>query len=308
MPAVTASFTVQGDVASFDSEGFRDALLARFTDAEDVTLVVTSASIIVEATIVMRDESAAQSAATAISTTNMADMERDWFANVGGGTGLSIAAVSAAAVASVLVVAPSPPTPAAPLQVLSGGQKLGAQAAADDREGKDSMPSRVLVTICTVGGAVVVLLAAIVAFICARRRCAKRGRLGVRRASRNTRPWPSREDTLPSTTTKKRSTSPLGGSGRTRVVSASEAPFAIKAKTHMFHADEDLEVSATIADPVDVHDYVEAHVIAVSKATSTTAIGGGKAKVEAQMHDFNVDEVSATIGADLTGSQQNDYV
>jgi hypothetical protein len=296
MPAVTASFTVQGDVASFDSEGFRDALLARFTDAEDVTLVVTSASIIVEATIVMRDESAAQSAATAISTTNMADMERDWFANVGGGTGLSIAAVSAAAVASVLVVAPSPPTatPAAPLQVLSGGQRLGAQAAAE-----------VLVTICTVGGAVVVLLAAIVAFICARRRCAKRGRLGVRRASRNSRPWPSREDTLPSTTTKKRSASPLGGSGRTRVMSASEAPFAIKAKTHMFHADE---VSATIADPVDVHDYVEAHVIAVSKATSTTATGGGKAKVEAQMHDFNVDEVSATIGADLTGSQQNDYV
>jgi hypothetical protein len=307
MSAVTASFTVQGDVASFDSEGFRDALLARFTDAEDVTLVVTSASIIVEATIVMRDESAAQSAATAISTTNMADMERDWFANVGGGTGLSIAAVSAAAVASVLVVAPSPPTatPAAPLQVLSGGQKLGAQAAADDREGKDSMPSRVLVTICTVGGAVVVLLAAIVAFICARRRCAKRGRLGVRRASRNSRPWPSREDTLPSTTTKKRSASPLGGSGRTRVMSASEAPFAIKAKTSMFHADE---VSATIADPVDVHDYVEAHVIAVSKATSTTATGGGKAKVEAQMYDFNVDEVSATIGADLTGSQQNDYV
>jgi hypothetical protein len=296
MSAVTASFTVQGDVASFDSEGFRDALLARFTDAEDVTLVVTSASIIVEATIVMRDESAAQSAATAISTTNMADMERDWFANVGGGTGLSIAAVSAAAVASVLVVAPSPPTatPAAPLQVLSGGQKLGAQAAAE-----------VLFTICTVGGAVVVLLAAIVAFICARRRCAKRGRLGVRRASRNSRPWPSREDTLPSTTTKKRSASPLGGSGRTRVMSASEAPFAIKAKTHMFHADE---VSATIADPVDVHDYVEAHVIAVSKATSTTATGGGKAKVEAQMHDFNVDEVSATIGADLTGSQQNDYV
>ena len=306
MPAVTASFTVQGDVASFDSEGFRDALLARFTDAEDVTLVVTSASIIVEATIVMRDESAAQSAATAISTTNMADMERDWFANVGGGTGLSIAAVSAAAVASVLVVAPSPPTatPAAPLQVLSGGQKLGAQAAADDREGVESF-SRVLVTVCTVGGAVVVLLAAIVAFICARRRCAKRGRLGVRRASRNSRPWPSREDTLPSTTTKKRSTSPLGGSGRTRVMSASEAPFAIKAKTHMFHADE---VSATIADPVDVHDYVEAHVIAVSKATSTTATGGGKAKVEAQMYDFNVDEVSATIGADLTGSQQNDYV
>ena len=296
MSAVTASFTVQGDVASFDSEGFRDALLARFTDAEDVTLVVTSASIIVEATIVMRDESAAQSAATAISTTNMADMERDWFANVGGGTGLSIAAVSAAAVASVLVVAPSPPTatPAAPLQVLSGGQKLGAQAAAE-----------VLVTVCTVGGAVVVLLAAIVAFICARRRCAKRGRLGVRRASRNSRPWPSREDTLPSTTTKKRSASPLGGSGRTRVMSASEAPFAIKAKTSMFHADE---VSATIADPVDVHDYVEAHVIAVSKATSTTATGGGKAKVEAQMHDFNVDEVSATIGADLTGSQQNDYV
>jgi hypothetical protein len=156
-----------------------------------------------------------------------------------------------------------------------------------------------------VGGAVVVLLAAIVAFICARRRCAKRGRLGVRRASRNSRPWPSREDTLPSTTTKKRSASPLGGSGRTRVMSASEAPFAIKAKTHMFHADE---VSATIADPVDVHDYVEAHVIAVSKATSTTATGGGKATVEAQMYDFNVDEVSATIGADLTGSQQNDYV
>ena len=171
---------------------------------------------------------------------------------------------------------------------------MGAQAAAE-----------VLVTVCTVGGAVVVLLAAIVAFICARRRCAKRGRLGVRRASRNSRPWPSREDTLPSTTTKKRSASPLGGSGRTRVMSASEAPFAIKAKTHMFHADE---VSATIADPVDVHDYVEAHVIAVSKATSTTATGGGKAKVEAQMHDFNVDEVSATIGADLTGSQQNDYV
>ena len=73
----------------------------------------------------------------------------------------------------------------------------------------------------------------------------------------------------------------------------------------MFHADE---VSATIADPVDVHDYVEAHVIAVSKATSTTATCGGKAKVEAQMYDFNVDEVSATIGADLTGSQQNDYV
>ena len=82
---VDTSFTVAGDVASFDAPAFRSALLAKFTDAVDVRLAVSAASVRVNATIVMPSIAAANVAADAIRTTPMATMQAEWFGSGEGG-------------------------------------------------------------------------------------------------------------------------------------------------------------------------------------------------------------------------------
>ena len=93
---VDTSFTVAGDVASFDAPAFRSALLAKFTDAVDVRLAVSAASVRVNATIVMPSIAAANVAADAIRNTPVATMQEEWFGaggrvgDGGGGGGATI--------------------------------------------------------------------------------------------------------------------------------------------------------------------------------------------------------------------------
>jgi len=111
---VQTVFNVAGDVASFDEVGFRAALLAQFTDADEVTLTVSAASVNVDAVLVMRNLASATSAATTIESTPPVAME-GWFANVNGGAGVTIENQPSATMTQKLyVAAPSLPPPSSP--------------------------------------------------------------------------------------------------------------------------------------------------------------------------------------------------
>jgi len=107
-------FSIAGDVMSFDRVGFRLALLSQFSDAEDVTLRVTPASVNVEATLVMRSASSAASAVDLIASTPAQNMQT-WFASVNGGSGAIIQNTPTATITQTLSVAPSLPPPLLPL-------------------------------------------------------------------------------------------------------------------------------------------------------------------------------------------------
>ena len=106
---------VAGDVASFDAEGFRLALLAQFGEAEEVTLRVTSASVRVEVTLTMASSSAAMRAADTIATTPVATMQSSWFASVNGGAGVTIENVPTSEVDSLSLLLAATPPPSSPL-------------------------------------------------------------------------------------------------------------------------------------------------------------------------------------------------
>ena len=110
-----STFVVAGDVASFDAEGFRLALLAQFGEAEEVTLRVTSASVRVEVTLTMASSSAAMRAADTIATTPVATMQSSWFASVNGGAGVTIENVPTSEVDSLSVFLAAAPPPSSPL-------------------------------------------------------------------------------------------------------------------------------------------------------------------------------------------------
>ena len=110
-----STFVVAGDVASFDAEGFRLALLAQFGEAEEVTLRVTSASVRVEVTLTMASSSAAMRAADTIATTPVATMQSSWFASVNGGEGVTIENVPTSEVDSLSVFLAVAPPPSSPL-------------------------------------------------------------------------------------------------------------------------------------------------------------------------------------------------
>jgi len=177
---VQASFTVAGDVASFDSTGFRDALHARFSDAEEVTIVVTSASVRVDATIVMPNQSAATSVASDITSTPTEDMQREWFASVGGGAGVKLASVRAT-VASVTVSAPSPPTSLMTEPGFIEPVDMAITAARSETTAES--PPMALLASLIAGGVLVLLLGFSVCACMIKRKCA--GRVGLRRARRN---------------------------------------------------------------------------------------------------------------------------
>ena len=113
---VSAVFALAGDVASFNADAFRAALLRKFISAgaEEVILEVTPASINVDATIVISSKLSenVDEVAEAITSTTPADMVAEWFADV---DGLVIEGVTNVTVAAaVLVTAPSPPPPSPP--------------------------------------------------------------------------------------------------------------------------------------------------------------------------------------------------
>ena len=70
-------------MTSFDSAGFRAALLAQFTDAQEATITATAASVNVKAVLLMSSAASAASAASAIASTTVGDMQSDWFAAAG---------------------------------------------------------------------------------------------------------------------------------------------------------------------------------------------------------------------------------
>jgi len=108
---VTATFLLAGDVASFDEAGFRMALLARFADAADVLLAVSTASVRVVATLLLPSASAAARVAREIATTPMATMERSWFASVNGRAGVTLESPPTAQVVAQHLPLPPPAPP-----------------------------------------------------------------------------------------------------------------------------------------------------------------------------------------------------
>lgn len=69
-----------GTVDTFDREGFKRTLLKVFTNALDVTLIVTAASVKVVTQIDFADPTAAAAATSTINTTPVAKMQTEWFA------------------------------------------------------------------------------------------------------------------------------------------------------------------------------------------------------------------------------------
>ena len=65
-------FTVSKGVA-FDTTAFRNALMTLFTDVADVSLVVSAASVSVEARLIYADEVAGNAAVSQITSTSNAD-------------------------------------------------------------------------------------------------------------------------------------------------------------------------------------------------------------------------------------------
>ena len=173
-----ASFTVEGDVATFDADGFRLALLARFSDADDVTLVVTPASIRVDATIVMPDESTATSAADVITTTPISEMQRDWFASVGGGAGITINSMRDVSVGTVSIASISPPAAPTDETRLSDGQNLGIGISGEGRS--QGLQAELFIALVAGGAGAIVSLVVGGCIYHMKRRCG--GRVGVRRA------------------------------------------------------------------------------------------------------------------------------
>lgn len=79
---VTTRFVLSGTVETFDKDGFRAALLNVFASAINIKLTVTPASVSVDAQIDFATKDAADSAATTINTTPVAQMQSTWFAAV----------------------------------------------------------------------------------------------------------------------------------------------------------------------------------------------------------------------------------
>jgi hypothetical protein len=102
--AITASFTVAGDVSSFNQNAFKDALATQMgVSPSAITLSVTSASVAVIATIVYPTQGAAQNAATTLAHTSTATLSA--------ALGVTVQAVANIAPTSVAVTMPSPAPP-----------------------------------------------------------------------------------------------------------------------------------------------------------------------------------------------------
>jgi hypothetical protein len=105
--AITATFTVAGDVSSFNRNAFRDALATQLGVSPSViTLNVFSASVGVEATITYPSPAAASVAATTLAATPAATLSA--------ALGVTVQAVANVAPTVITVVASPPPSPPPP--------------------------------------------------------------------------------------------------------------------------------------------------------------------------------------------------
>ena len=101
MAAITATFTVAGDVSSFNQNAFRNALAIQLgVSPSAITLVIYAASVGVQATITYPSSAAASAAATSLAATPTATLSAAL-----GVTVLTIANVAP----TVIAVAPPPP-------------------------------------------------------------------------------------------------------------------------------------------------------------------------------------------------------
>jgi hypothetical protein len=108
---VKTEFVLAGTVETFDSAGFKKVLLAVFTDALDVTLTVSAASIKVVSAMDFASTTAATAAAKTIDTTPVAEMQSAWFAP--NGMTVTIENTPAASVSSVVIDPTTVANPAA---------------------------------------------------------------------------------------------------------------------------------------------------------------------------------------------------
>ena len=111
--AITATFTVAGDVSSFDRNAFKNALAAQmnvFPSA--ITLVVYTASVGIQATITYPSPAAASAAATTLAATPPAALS----------TALGVTVLTVANVAPTTIAVPAPAPPA-----LSAGSGAGVE-------------------------------------------------------------------------------------------------------------------------------------------------------------------------------------
>ena len=105
---VTVDFTVAGTVDTFDRNAFRTRLLALFASrAEDVTLTVSAASVLVTASIVTPSASSADAAISTLTASSAASLSA--------ALNVTVETVAAPSVAyDEVVLAPSPPPPHPP--------------------------------------------------------------------------------------------------------------------------------------------------------------------------------------------------
>lgn len=108
---VKTEFVLAGTVETFDRDGFKRALLAVFTDALDVTLTVSAASIRVVSAMDFASPTAAAAAAKTIDTTPVAEMQSAWFEP--NGMSVTIENTPAASVSSVVIDPTTVANPAA---------------------------------------------------------------------------------------------------------------------------------------------------------------------------------------------------
>ena len=100
--AITATFTVAGDVSSFDRNAFKNRLAAQMNVSPSViTLFVYSASVGVQATITYPSPASASAAATSLAATTPADLTA--------ALGVTVQTIANVALTTVAVPAPAPP-------------------------------------------------------------------------------------------------------------------------------------------------------------------------------------------------------
>ena len=127
---VTTRFVLSGTVETFDKDGFRTALLNIFTSAVNIKLTVTPASVSVDAQIDFATKDAADSAATTINATPVAQMQSTWFAAVditienNPSASVAIAPTATAAVAEAVAAASNASTSSG----LNAGEVFGVLA------------------------------------------------------------------------------------------------------------------------------------------------------------------------------------
>jgi hypothetical protein len=121
--AITATFTVAGDVSSFNRNAFRDNLATQLgVSPSAITLNVYSASVGVEATITYPSPAAASVAATTLAATPAATLSA--------ALGVTVQAVANVAPTVITVVA-SPPPASPPPAALTGTGTAALTAASD---------------------------------------------------------------------------------------------------------------------------------------------------------------------------------